>query len=93
MDKPVHHRSLRAHLDALRTLGAAGVKSKIKGRILPVTSQHRDTARNLPHYSASKAGMTVVMKELAHVLAPDGMRVNVIAPGAIPGQRRRRQYR
>ncbi len=50
-----------------------------------ITSQHRDTARNLPHYSASKAGMTMVMKELARVLAPDGIRVNAIAPGAIPG--------
>jgi NAD(P)-dependent dehydrogenase (short-subunit alcohol dehydrogenase family) len=25
------------------------------------------------------------MKELARVLAPDGIRVNAIAPGAIPG--------
>ena len=29
--------------------------------------------------------MTMVMKELARVLAPDGIRVNAIAPGAIPG--------
>lgn len=57
----------------------------IKGRMILVTSQHRDTPRNLPHYSASKAGMTMVMKELARVLAPDGIRVNAIAPGAIPG--------
>jgi 3-oxoacyl-[acyl-carrier protein] reductase len=41
--------------------------------------------RNLPHYSASKAGMTMVMKELARVLAPDGIRVNAIAPGAPAG--------
>ena len=59
--------------------------NKIKGRLLLVTSQHRETPRNLPHYSASKAGMTMVMKELARVLAPDGIRVNAIAPGAIPG--------
>jgi NAD(P)-dependent dehydrogenase (short-subunit alcohol dehydrogenase family) len=56
-----------------------------KGRILLVTSQHRETPRNLPHYSASKAGMTMAMKELARVLAPSGIRVNAIAPGAIPG--------
>ncbi len=41
--------------------------------------------RNLPHYSAAKAGMTMAMKELARVLAPDGIRVNALAPGAIPG--------
>jgi len=38
-----------------------------------------------PAYQASKAGMTMVMKELARTLAPDGIRVNAIAPGAIPG--------
>jgi NAD(P)-dependent dehydrogenase (short-subunit alcohol dehydrogenase family) len=27
----------------------------------------------------------MVMKELARTLAPDGIRVNAIAPGAIPG--------
>jgi NAD(P)-dependent dehydrogenase (short-subunit alcohol dehydrogenase family) len=53
--------------------------------MLLITSQHRFMTRNLPHYSAAKAGMTMVMKELARVLAPDGIRVNAIAPGAIPG--------
>ena len=57
----------------------------LKGRILLITSQHREMPRNLAHYSAAKAGMTMVMKELARVLAPDGIRVNSIAPGAIPG--------
>jgi NAD(P)-dependent dehydrogenase (short-subunit alcohol dehydrogenase family) len=53
--------------------------------MLMVTSQHRVMPRNLPHYSAAKAGMTMAMKELARVLAPHGIRVNAIAPGAIPG--------
>jgi len=57
----------------------------IKGRILLITSMHRDTPRTLPHYSASKAGMTMVMKELARSLGPHGIRVNSIALGAIPG--------
>ena len=61
------------------------VERGTKGRILLITSQHRETPRNLPHYSASKAGMTMVMKELARVFAPEGIRVNAIAPGAIPG--------
>jgi NAD(P)-dependent dehydrogenase (short-subunit alcohol dehydrogenase family) len=55
------------------------------GRILFITSLHANTPRNLPHYSASKAGMTMLMKEMARQLGPFGIRVNAIAPGAIPG--------
>jgi 3-oxoacyl-[acyl-carrier protein] reductase len=58
---------------------------KVRGRMLFVTSLHAGSPRNLPHYSASKAGQTMVMKELARALGPSGIRVNAIAPGAIPG--------
>ena len=57
----------------------------VHGRMLFVTSLHADTPRNLPHYSASKAGQTMVVKELAKALGPHGIRVNAIAPGAVPG--------
>ena len=77
--------NLRSGFFLAREAGRHMRDKGIRGRILLITSQHRDTARNLPHYSASKAGMTMVMKELARVLAPDGIRVNAIAPGAIPG--------
>ncbi len=59
--------------------------TKIAGRILFITSLHADTPRNLPHYSASKAGVTMVMKELARAYGQYGIRVNALAPGAIPG--------
>ena len=58
---------------------------KIRGRMLFLTSLHAEAPRNLPHYSASKAGQTMVMKELARALGPHGIRVNAIAPGAVPG--------
>jgi 3-oxoacyl-[acyl-carrier protein] reductase len=58
---------------------------KIRGRMVFITSLHSDVPRNLPHYSAAKAGLTMTMKELARVLAPHGIRVNAIQPGAIPG--------
>jgi 3-oxoacyl-[acyl-carrier protein] reductase len=67
---------------------AAGAHMKarnIKGRILFITSLHAYSPRNLPHYSATKAGQTMVMKELARALGSAGIRVNAIAPGAIPG--------
>jgi NAD(P)-dependent dehydrogenase (short-subunit alcohol dehydrogenase family) len=77
--------NLRSGFFLAREVGRHMVERGTKGRILLITSQHRETPRNLPHYSASKAGMTMVMKELARVLAPSGIRVNAIAPGAIPG--------
>jgi 3-oxoacyl-[acyl-carrier protein] reductase len=57
----------------------------IKGRMLYITSLHAETPRNLPHYSATKAGQTMLVKELARALGHAGIRVNAIAPGAIPG--------
>jgi NAD(P)-dependent dehydrogenase (short-subunit alcohol dehydrogenase family) len=58
----------------------------IRGRMLFVTSLHAHSPRNLPHYSASKAAQTMVMKELARALGPHGIRVNALVPGAFPGQ-------
>jgi NAD(P)-dependent dehydrogenase (short-subunit alcohol dehydrogenase family) len=77
--------NLRTGFFLAREVGRHMRDNRIKGRIRLITSQHREMPRNLPHYSASKAGMTMVMKELARTLAPDGIRVNAIAPGAIPG--------
>ena len=59
--------------------------ARLRGRMLYLTSLHAETPRNLPHYSASKAGQTMVVKELARALGPHGIRVNAIAPGAVPG--------
>lgn len=64
-----------------RRMKAAGTK----GRMLFITSLHAETPRNIPHYAASKAGQTMVVKELARALGPAGIRVNALAPGAVPG--------
>src|SRR5690349_21360332 len=80
---------LSVNLDAAfviaQRLGVHMKEKSIKGRMLITTSLHAESPRNLPHYSASKAGQTMLVKELARALGPHGIRVNAIAPGAIPG--------
>ena len=81
---------LAVNLDAAfviaQKLGAHMKENNIKGRMLITTSLHAESPRNLPHYSASKAGQTMLVKELARALGPHGIRVNAIVPGAIPGE-------
>jgi len=87
---PEWREMLAVNLDAAfvlaQTLGRHMVDKRIKGRILVTTSLHAESPRNLPHYSASKAGQTMLVKELARALGPHGIRVNAIVPGAIPGE-------
>ncbi len=68
-----------------QALGARMKAESLRGRMLFITSLHAETPRNLPHYSAAKAGMTMVMKELARELGPACIRVNALVPGAVPG--------
>ncbi len=59
--------------------------NNVRGRLLFITSLHASVPRNLPHYTAAKAAQTMLVKELARAFGPAGIRVNAIAPGAIPG--------
>src|SRR5262245_41535969 len=68
-----------------QALGRHMREEQIHGRMLFTTSLHADSPRNLPHYSTTKAGQTMLMKELARALGPHGIRVNAILPGAVPG--------
>jgi 3-oxoacyl-[acyl-carrier protein] reductase len=77
--------NLNAGFVLAQALGNHMVERGVKGRMLVITSLHAWSPRNLPHYSASKAGQTMLVKELARALGPHGIRVNAIAPGAIPG--------
>jgi 3-oxoacyl-[acyl-carrier protein] reductase len=68
-----------------REIALGMVAAKIPGRLLYLTSLHAGSPRNLAHYSAGKGGMRMVMMELARAFGPDGVRVNALAPGAVPG--------
>ena len=68
-----------------RALGQKLTTLKRQGSFVFVTSLHATTPRNLPHYSASKAAQVMIVKELARALGRHGIRVNAVAPGAIPG--------
>jgi NAD(P)-dependent dehydrogenase (short-subunit alcohol dehydrogenase family) len=77
--------NLRAGYLLARDCAREMIARGIKGKMLFITSLHAHTPRNLPHYSAAKAAQTMVVKELAKALGSHGIRVNAIAPGAIPG--------
>lgn len=60
------------------------VKQGINGRIVTISSVHGFLS--LPshaHYAASKAGMNQFVRTVANELAPHGININAVAPGAI----------
>lgn len=71
---------LRLTREIARSMIDAG---ETRGSILFITSIHQWTPRGRPAYSASKAALGMVIKELALELAPHGIRVNGIAPGYV----------
>jgi 3-oxoacyl-[acyl-carrier protein] reductase len=62
-----------------RDLMAAGEP----GSFLMLTSLHAGTPRNLPHYSAAKAALAMLVKELAKTFGRFQIRVNALVPGAV----------
>ena len=77
--------NLRSGFFLAQTIAKKMRAERLLGRMVFMTSLHAETPRNLPHYSAAKAGQAMVVRELARALGGDGIRVNGIAPGAVPG--------
>lgn len=74
--------NVRAPLFLTQRLVEAQQKEGRGGNILFISSLHSEFVRLFPHYSASKAAVSMLAKELAQELAPD-FRVNTISPGWI----------
>lgn len=74
-------------LSAVRVTHAALPALKTSGRGAAVVNISTGVAKNvappLTHYGAAKAALTVYSKGLAKALAPEGIRVNVVSPGAV----------
>lgn len=79
----MHAVNLEAGFDLSRELARKLIADKSAGSFLLLTSLHAGTPRNLPHYSTSKAGLSMLVKELAKTLGRFGIRVNALVPGAI----------
>ncbi|MGC9490510.1 MAG: SDR family oxidoreductase [Thermovirgaceae bacterium] len=61
-----------------------GEVSSANGKIIFISSVHELIPwAGHPNYAASKGGMMLLMKSLAQEVAPFGIRVNSIAPGAV----------
>src|SRR3970040_1351519 len=66
-----------------QALGRHMREQRIRGRMLYITSLHAYAPRNLPHYSAAKAGQTMLVRELARAVREDDTRVNTIETAAL----------
>lgn len=54
-----------------------------RGAVVFISSLHDHFIRTRPHYSASKAAVAMLVKELAQELGPSGIRVNAVSPGVV----------
>src|ERR1700756_2036071 len=75
--------NVEAGFHLARELARKLIATKQPGSFLFLTSLHAETPRNLPHYSTAKAGMAMLVRELAKTLGQHSIRVNALVPGAI----------
>jgi len=79
----MHAVNLGAGFHLASELARKLIAANEPGSFLFLTSLHAGTPRNLPHYSTTKAGMAMLVKELAKTFGRYGIRVNALVPGAV----------
>jgi glucose 1-dehydrogenase len=74
----------RAAIREFRRRGVVSEVSRAAGKIICMSSVHQEIPwAGHVNYAASKGGIMMMMKSLAQEVAPERIRVNAIAPGAI----------
>lgn len=91
----VFRTNLRGPWFLTKGLVEALVESRRRANIVFISSLHARRIFKFPHYSASKAAIVMLVRELAYELAEFGIRVNSVSPGSVPpgGRVRRRDAR
>jgi 3-oxoacyl-[acyl-carrier protein] reductase len=81
--RQMHAVNLDAGFHLSRELSRQLIAAQQPGSFLLLTSLHAGTPRNLPHYSTAKAGMAMLVRELAKSFGRHNIRINALVPGAI----------
>ncbi|HEY0912211.1 MAG TPA: SDR family oxidoreductase [Bradyrhizobium sp.] len=81
--RQMHAVNLDAGFHLSRELARQLIAAQQPGSFLLLTSLHAGTPRNLPHYSTAKAGMAMLVCELAKSFGRHNIRINALVPGAI----------
>ncbi len=85
--------NLRAAFVCTQEVARAMVRQKIRGRVVNISSVGGKLAHaDLCAYDASKAGMDMLTRSVAVELAPLGITVNSVSPGAIEVERNRDEF-
>jgi glucose 1-dehydrogenase len=79
----VLHTNLRGPWFFTKQIARHLLDERASGSIVFVSSLHDTFVRTFPHYSASKAAIGMLTRELASELGPHRIRVNSVSPGAI----------
>src|ERR1044072_8556119 len=81
--RQMHAVNLEAGFHLARELSRKLIAAKAPGSFLFLTSLHAAPPLTLPYYAPTKAGMAMLVKELAKTLGRHNIRVNALVPGAI----------
>jgi NAD(P)-dependent dehydrogenase (short-subunit alcohol dehydrogenase family) len=89
LDLPVEQAAATIHTNILgswamtRAVSRRMVDRGRAGSIVFVLSLHTNRVRLFPDYSVSKAGLSMLVQELASELGPHRIRVNAVSPGYV----------